>query len=121
MDDIVLTCARRFLKNNSNINYVEKEVVQKTYSFEYSKFRFMMVRVVGIIRVEKLENSFDQAIFHVMNAALNTLKEKRNRAAHTYTSGATLIVDTPSTIKGDFNVVYDGLKDIERCVGRIRA
>ena len=35
MDDVVLRCARRHLKDQANITYVQNEIVKRTHGFDY--------------------------------------------------------------------------------------
>ena len=45
MDDIVLRCARRHLKDQANIDYVHEDIVKRTYGFDYQRhFRRMLMR-----------------------------------------------------------------------------
>jgi hypothetical protein len=63
MDDIILRCGRKHLKESANRKYCEKDVVKRTYGFDYdSNFRFMLIRVLGLIAVEKLENQMNATI-----------------------------------------------------------
>ena len=62
----------------------------------------------------------DPAKFHVMKSSLGTLKQQRDREAHTYIVGTTPNLAAPSVITGHFQKVYDGLKDIETCVRRLK-
>jgi hypothetical protein len=114
MDDIVLTCANRHLKHPSNLRRVEREIVGKTYGFEYEKhFRNMLFQLVGTINVEKIERKFDPAKFQVLKSQLGVLKSIRDEEAHTHLKGVTKRLDAPSVTKGRFFLIYDGLKDID--------
>src|SRR5438105_2751847 len=60
MDDVILRCARKHLNVAANRSYCEKEVVKRTYGFDYHyNFRFMLIRLLGLIAVEKLEQRVD--------------------------------------------------------------
>ena len=121
MDNIVMYCAKRHLNDAINIDFVEKTVVQRTYSFAYeTHFRGMLMRVLSLIKVEELEGLLDPAKLHTMKSSLDTLKKRRDQAAHTYISGTTATLDAPSVIIGDIQKVYDGLKDVEKCVRRLK-
>ena len=121
MDNIVLNCARKHLRDVKNIRYVENRVVQKTYSFTYNEhFRDMLIRLLGITKVEQLEGMFDPVKFHLLKSSLGTLKKERNRAAHTHLYDATQTISAPSAIDSHFQNVYNGLKDVESCIRRLR-
>ena len=117
MDTIVLECAGKYLTGQRYIEYVEKDIVKKTYSFTYNNhFRFMLIQVVGILKVEELEGLFDQRKFLVMKSTLGSLKKKRDQEAHTFIENTTPNLHAPSRIRQDFQNVYEGLKDVEKCV-----
>lgn len=62
MDALVLRCARRQLKVSKNLSYCENEIIGKTYGFDYKKnFRWMLIRLVGLVSVERLEDQVDHA------------------------------------------------------------
>ena len=121
MDIIVLDCARKHLTNANNIDYVEKRVIRRTYSFLYDDhFRPMLMSVIGLVKVEELEGMLDPVKFDVMKSSLSTLKGQRDRAAHRYIDGTTTNMDAPSAIIRHFQNVSAGLKDIGRCVQRLK-
>ncbi len=121
MDSIVRDCSLSRLATANNRKHVESVIVGRTYGFDYdTNFRNMLMRVLGLIKVEELESKLDQIKFDKMTFSLSTLQAQRNRAAHTYVKGATITVDAPSAVRGHFQNVYEGLKDIERCIRRLR-
>ena len=121
MDSIVRDCSLSRLSATNNRKHVEGVIVGRTYGFDYdTHFRNMLMRVLGLIKVEELESKLDQTKFGNMKLSLKALYTQRNRAAHTYVEGATIIVDAPSAVRGHFQNVYEGLKDIERCIRRLR-
>ena len=120
MDSIIMDCARAHMIDSQNLKYVEDAIVRKTYSFTYnSHFRTMLIRVVGLVKVEELEGKFDPLKFHAMKSSLGNLKKQRDREAHTFIVDATQTVDAPSLIARHFENVYYGLNDIEKCVRRL--
>ncbi len=120
MDSIVLDCAKKHLRNADNINYVEKRVIRRTYSFLYEDhFRPMLMRVIGLVKVEELEGMLDPTKFEVMKSSLGTLKTQRDSAAHRYIDGTTTNMDAPSVINRHFQNVSAGLIDIGRCIQRL--
>lgn len=114
MDDIILRCAKRYLKNNNNLNFVKSEIVKRTYSFEYNRhFRRMLIQILGIINLEKLERKFNPREFQLLDSNLETLKLCRDNEAHTHIKGVTSRLDSPSVTINRFKYIYSGLKDIE--------
>jgi hypothetical protein len=122
MDQIVRDCARKRLTDAANLKHVEENVIERTHNFAYAaNFRPMLIQVVGLVNVEDLERRYDPAKFDLMESSLDTLRQQRNREAHTYVSGVTPTVDAPSVIiNTHFPRVYYGLKDIESCVHRLK-
>jgi hypothetical protein len=117
MDDIVLRCGRKHLKQTSNQNYCAKQVVQRTFGFDYHKnFRFMLIRVLGLIVVERVENEINAAIHQRLVSALSTLKQQRDREAHTHLKGMARTINAPSVTITQFQPVYDGLRDFDKAI-----
>ena len=121
-DQIVLDCARKHFGDAANLTYVEKQIIRRTSGFDYGDhFRAMLMRVVGLVKVEELEATFDPTKFDPMKASLDTLWDQRNRQAHTFIENVTQTLTAPSAIiNGHFLLVYDGLKDVGRCVRRLK-
>ena len=121
MDSIVRTCAKRYVKDTSKLKHIENTIIRTTYGFTYNDdFRGMLIEVVGQPKVEELEKSLDPLKFHLMKSSLGSLKGQRDRAAHTYLAAVTQTLLAPSTINKHFLQVYDGLKDLEGCVRRLK-
>ena len=115
MDDIIRACAKKHVKDSSNLKLVEHNIIQRTHSFTYNDhFRDMLMRVIGLAKVEQLESTFDPRKFELLKSSLGTLKFERDRAAHTHLSHVTPTFAAPSMIRLHFQRVYDGLKDVER-------
>jgi cystathionine beta-lyase family protein involved in aluminum resistance len=113
MDDIIKKCANRVLKVEKNKKYVA-DIIKKTNGFGYDEhFRRMLISVVGLVSIEKIEKKVDPSKYCQFTAALNNLKSARNREAHTHLKGTTRIVDSPSLTIGNFQHVYEGLKEFE--------
>jgi hypothetical protein len=69
MDDVVLRCAMRHLTLPGNRTYCEKDFVQRTYGFEYHRnFRFMLVRLLGLVNVEYIEARVNQFLTTITGA-----------------------------------------------------
>ena len=116
MDVIVVECASSHLTDSKNVQFVQDHIVEETSSFSYNKFRDMLMRVVGLVWVERLENRFDPLKVDPMKSTLGGLRKQRDSAAHTHISGTTLAVEAPSKIYGHYNRVCEGLEEIERCI-----
>lgn len=114
MDDIVIRCARRHLKNNDNIKYVKNEIVKRTYGFQYElHFRRMLIQLLGIINVERIEKNIDINKREEFKTTLNTLKDPRNSGAHPHVKGILRHIDTPSVTLGHFVSPYEGLIEFD--------
>jgi hypothetical protein len=117
MDDIVLRCAMRHLKVPGNRNYCKTEFVQRTYGFQYHKnFRFMLVRLLGLVNVEYIEARVNQGKHDAMTAALASLTTQRNVEAHTHVKGTTRHINAPSVTLAQFQPLYDGLMEFDRVI-----
>ena len=112
MDDIVRRCAYRHLDDIENITFVEKQIIKRNYGFNYKdNFRKMLIQLLGIINVEKIEKSMDQAKLTNFTAILDALKEVRNTEAHTHIKGRTRHINAPSVTLAQFPALYDGLRE----------
>ena len=121
MDDMIKECANKYMQNGRNIDYVENAVVRGTHSFSYKDhFRRMLIQTIGIINVERLENNLDTHKFELLKSGLGSLKQERNRDAHSYLKDVTQTVLAPSRTVIYFNQVYEGLKDLEKCLKRLK-
>jgi len=111
MDDVTMRCAMRCLRDPANRKFVEKQVIKPNNGFEYeTHFRGMLVRVVGLMNVERLEQRLDDTIHTRFVAALSTLRVARNSEAHTHLKGATKVLNAPSATTAQFVDVYNGLR-----------
>lgn len=120
MDDIINRCAKKHLRNVSSIRYVDK-VINRTSGFEYNAhFRMMLIKLLGIIKVEKLEIRVDPVKFQKLKSTLGSLKRPRNIQAHTHLRGATMTLDAPSITKRNFMTVYNGLKEFEEKIKNLK-
>lgn len=114
MDDIILRLAKKHLKQSKNIDFVEREVIKRTYGFDYTRhFRKMLIDIIGIIGVERLEKDIDLIKFQLLISSLDSLKLYRDSEAHTYIKGTTKRMDAPSVTKNRFSDIYNGLKNID--------
>ena len=114
MDDIILKCANRNLKEENNKKFIEKEVVGRTYGFSYKNhFRNMMTTLIGLINNEILEKSLDPVKFQKLKSELGNLTQQRNEEAHTHIK-ITRRINAPSLTIIQFISIYEGLIDIEQ-------
>lgn len=122
MDDVVLRCGKK-LKDKKNNSYVKDDIVKNTWGFDYTKhFRQMLIRVVGLVSVERIEAEVDGAKFAKMIAALKMLKTARHNVAHTYVKhvAVTAPIPAPNVVASYFNDIYVGLKDIEGVIKKLK-
>jgi hypothetical protein len=120
MDEIIRRCARRHLKVTANRETCEADIIATTYGFEYKKhFRSMLMRLLGLVAVEQLEQQVDPTVYARMEGALSFLKAFRNSYAHTHLKTATSI-NAPSLTKSKFIPIDDGLVEFERIIRRGR-
>ena len=116
MDSIILDYATLKLSNPQNITFVEKNIVNNTYGFHYeSHFRPMLMKVVGIIKLELIETALQSTgEFATLCSQLGTLKSNRDRVAHTTITGITHSYDSPSRIKNYLSVIHPILVKFEK-------
>jgi hypothetical protein len=120
MDDVVLRCSMRCLRDPSNRRQVKDSVVKKTYGFEYHKhFREMLTRLIGLVEVEKLERRLDATKHARLKSTLGSLAGARNAEAHTHLKGVTRVINAPSVTIGHFSDVYDGLVEYDTALRRL--
>ena len=121
MDDLVMRCAIRHLREPVNRDHCKKDFVERTYGFDYHKnFRFMLIRLLGLINVESIEARVDPTKLDSMTAALSSLKGQRNTEAHTHLKGTIRTINAPSVTIAQFQPLYDGLREFDRVVRRAR-
>ena len=121
MDDIAKSNANRYLKEKRNVDFIDDSIIKLTHGFDYNNnFRIMLMQLVGIINIEKLEYKLDSTKFHIMKSTLGSLKDCRDRQAHTHIKGTTHIIDSPSVTWNRFQKTYEGLKDIESCIHKMK-
>jgi hypothetical protein len=120
MDEVIRRCSRRHLKVMANQELCEGDIIAKTYGFEYKRhFRNMLIRLLGLVAVEQLEQQIDPSIYAKMDGALSFLKPFRDSYAHTHLKRTTSI-NAPSLTKSKLQPVYDGLMEFDRAIRRGR-
>jgi hypothetical protein len=109
MDDIILRHCARHLNDESNNKFIEKQVVNRTYGFDYDRhFRAMLIRLVGMVATEKIEMGISAATDAHFKAELTSLKAVRDQLAHTYVKRVG-VIDAPSRTRARFQPLYQGL------------
>lgn len=120
MDDVVIRCSIRSLRDQQNRSFVNDSVVRRNYGFEYNKhFREMLIKVVGLAQIERLEKHLDPAKHAKFKATLGALATVRNSEAHTHLKGMTRVVNAPSVTISHFNDVYIGLREYDHVLRRV--
>lgn len=115
MDDMVIRCAYKHLREESNKKFVKEEIVKHTSGFEYKKhFKGMLIRLIGLIHFERLEQTIDQQKLNNLKSTLSSLKKIRNKEAHTHIKGVANSINAPSTTLDQFEKVYAGLLEFDR-------
>jgi hypothetical protein len=76
----------------------------------------MLIRLLGLVNVEKIEARIDQNKHQRMTAALSSLKTQRNTEAHTHLRGTTRTINGPSVTIAQFQPLYEGLTEVDRVI-----
>jgi len=114
MDDAILRCSHRHLKDHENIKFVENNIVKRTHGFDYQKdFKQMLIQLLGVINVERIERKIDQNKHHGLKTKLGALKKARDQEAHTHIKGVTRYINAPSVTLGQFQEIYIGLTEFD--------
>lgn len=114
MDDIVLKCAKRKLKNPTYFRDTKNFIDKKIHGFHYNNhFRSMLVQLVGVIQLESIENKIDPTTFQNFKSVLGLLKIRRDNEAHSHLKGIARTIDAPSVTLNNCLDVYQGLKCFE--------
>ena len=117
MDDIVERCATRHLREQKNREFCKQKIIQTTWGFEYDKhFKNMLIRLIGLIRLERIEKHLDTGVHSAFLASLGAMKIARNLEAHTYLKGTTRSVLAPSVTLSHYSNIEKGLAQIDRAV-----
>lgn len=120
MDGMVRGCATKHLKNQANRDFCNTEIIKKTHGFDYqSNFRMMLIRLIGLIAVEKLERKVNPGTYASMTGTLSALKTSRNAEAHTHLKGIARTLNAPSVTIGQFHIIYAGLIEFEKKLKRM--
>ena len=118
-DKIILDHIRLNLQKESNIEDVRK-LIKRNSSFDYSKFRSLLIHVIGIISLEKLEARLEESdTMQRIKSELGSLKNDRDNFAHTHLKEITPRYDAPSLTYGKFIKIYDLLQKIESALNAL--
>jgi hypothetical protein len=121
MDDIIMRCADRNIKETKNIDHVKSQIVAPTYGFEYHRhFRRMLIQLIGLVNVERIERTVDPIKRDRLKSTLSSLKKVRDPEAHTHIKGVTPVINAPSVTIVQFQPVYDGLIEFDRVIRSAR-
>ncbi len=116
MDEMILKCTQKSLSESRNVSYMER-AIRRNYGFTYDDhFRDVLIKIVGLVNVERLETTVDPVKFELLKSSLGTLKAERDRAVHTQITDVTTTLSAPSSMVIHLSHVYEGLKDVEGCV-----
>ncbi len=119
MDNIILMCCNRTLKEQTN-KIVVRKFIKRNYGLQYDfHFRTMLMKVVGLINLEKIEKSIGLVDIDQLRNNLEQLTEARNKVAHTHIKGVTVRINAPSITIASFRIIYSNLKSIENELKRI--
>jgi hypothetical protein len=118
MDSIINENAKKRNLDPEDEKFIRGKVT-RTYSFEYIKFRDLVILLIGVKKTKLLETSMNNN-FVLMEAKLNELFTKRCKLAHTHSDRTTKIIDSPQIMKSDFNDLLKYLKEYERKLKRIK-
>ena len=114
MDEIVRKHAARKRLNSKNNKYLEKKVIERTFGFQYEDhFRAMLMRLLGLVGLERLERLVDPVLHTKMTAQLVSLKSVRNTLAHTFLQLGTLTIDAPSLTISRLHDLHAGLAEYD--------
>ncbi len=93
---------------------LDNSVIGKTYGFQYKQhFRPMLSKAVGLENAEIIEKHLiDEGKLEILISEMESIKEYRNIAAHTWINGITRTYPTPSYIKTKFETVYPIMKNL---------
>lgn len=120
MDDIVLKCAKRCLKDNKHIKIVQQDVKNNS-QFDYeNNFRKLLIQIIGLMNFEKVEKNVKPLSLATLKPKLNDLKALRNSHAHTYSENCTAVFNAPSLTKGYFIDIFNALKDYEQTIKKLK-
>lgn len=113
MDSIARRAVKGTIKSAPFMDMI-RDIIESNHGFLYKKhFRPMLTRVVGIGKMEIIENHLITTNqFTTFVTELEVIKSDRDDAAHTWIYGTTKSYSAPSLIKGRLDKICPILKDI---------
>lgn len=107
-DIIVRRALKGKLKTQSYKQMLEDGIIGNNYGFQYkNNIRPMLIRAIGLSDMEKLEIALDRSgMLPVLVSELESVKNDRNSAAHTWINGVTRTYPAPSITKARLEKVY---------------
>ena len=119
MDDIILECALRCLRNEQYIRFIQNEI-RRNYSFDYEmNFRKLLIQIIGLMNFDRLEKNVQPVSLTILKPKLDSIKPLRNSHAHTHLQNCTATFNAPSVTKQYFLDIFDALKDYEQTLKRL--
>ena len=113
MERIAWSCAIRNVKDKKNRVFIEEKIIKRNHGFSYKyNFRKMLIPIVGCRGIETIEDAADLNTISYLDSITSSLKEYRNRHAHTYLN-ATMTVVAPSAIMKYLNDVFQALEEFQ--------
>lgn len=114
--------ACRAKKNVKTKKIIENydDFIKSNYNFNYEAFSKIIMFSYGIKKFEKIETSVDPSKLDILKGTLGTLKKIRDGHAHTTVHGTITTFNAPSVTKQHFLKVFDGLKEFENQIKKIK-
>lgn len=121
MDKIAKRCVKGKLRTTPYRQIFRDGIIGGTHGFQYDKhFRPMMIKTVGIVKMEKLHKHLDNnGMLAPFINELKAVKVDRNDAAHTWIEGTTKTYPAPSIAKNRLLNIYPILKNVYSLMIRI--
>ncbi|TLS66285.1 hypothetical protein FEF65_10750 [Mariprofundus erugo] len=120
-DMIVRRLVKPKLKTPDYKNMLETRIIGNNFGFDYKKnFRPMLTSAVGIKNMETIEIYLKSSgQFEIFVSELESIKQHRDNAAHTWIDGPTKTYPSPSVILSKFNTLFPIVKQIYAEVRRL--
>lgn len=120
-DLIVRRALKGKLRTQPYKQMLEDGVIGNNYGFQYKEnLRPMLIRAVGLSRMESLETSLNRSgMLPVLISELESVKNDRNSAAHTWINGPTRTYPAPSVTKARLEKVYPIAKELYSMITKL--
>ena len=120
-DLIVRRSLKGKLKTQSYRQILEDGIIGNNYGFQYkTNLRPMLIRAMGLGKMESLEFFLNQSgMLPVLISELESVKNDRDSAAHTWINGATRTYPAPSITKARLQTIYPITKKLYSMVSTI--